>query len=127
MATRGAASAVSTIVGKVASVALSVGTTTYGVIAHQFDKPEIEAQLRTAMNQAFDEDWLELMRNRETGVLAGVYYLSVEIEGDRHRAVSRSLQSAPPKPVKAVPGKQRLEKQNVIEVPSGYLQQYLNE
>jgi hypothetical protein len=91
LATRGAASTVSAVVGKAASLIISVGATTFGVVAHQFDKPEMEGQLRTVLNQAFEEDWNQLLNDREGGVLAGVYYLSAVIEGNRLKIVSQPL------------------------------------
>lgn len=104
LAARGAASTVSSVVGKVAGVILSVGATTYGVIAHQSEKPDIEAQLRTAMNQAFAEDWQQLLNNRQTGVMAGAYYLSGVIETDRQQAVAQPLKPEAPSTVIVLPG-----------------------
>jgi hypothetical protein len=104
LAARGAASTISAVVGRVASMILSVGATTYGVVAHQFDKPEIEAQLRATMNKAFDEDWQVLMNNPHTGVMAEVNHLSSQIEGDRLKAVSMPHDLQPTSPSDASPG-----------------------
>ncbi len=109
LAARGAASTVSAVVGRVASLILSVGATTYGAVAHQFGKPEIEAQLRTTMNKAFDEDWQALMDNPHTGVLAEVHYLSGQIEGDRLKAVALPLDLEPVSPGVAIPAAPALQ------------------
>lgn len=77
----GAASAVSAMVGRVAGMGISLGVAVFSAIAHADERAETEAQLRTNLNAAFDEEWLELMRNPERGVLAGVHHLSGQIEG----------------------------------------------
>jgi hypothetical protein len=79
--TSGGASAASAIVGGVAGATISLGVAAFTAIARENDRPETEAQLRKNINAAFDEEWLELMRSPERGVLAGVYHLSGQIEG----------------------------------------------
>lgn len=81
LATSGGASAVSAMVGGVAGAAISLGVAAFNAIARENDRPETEAQLRKNLNAAFDEEWLELMRSTDRGVLAGVHHLSGQIEG----------------------------------------------
>lgn len=81
LATSGAASAVGAMVGRVAGTTLSLGVSLFTAVARANERPETEAQLRENLKAAFDEEWLELMRNTERGVLAGVYHLSGQIEG----------------------------------------------
>ncbi|MNX90769.1 hypothetical protein D3C86_1228290 [compost metagenome] len=81
LATRGGASAVSALVGGAAGAAISLGVAAFTAAARENERPETEAQLRKNLNAAFDEEWLELMRSPDRGVLAGVHQLSGQIEG----------------------------------------------
>ena len=121
LATRGAASTVSAVVGKAASLIISIGASTYGVVAHQFEKPEMEARLSAALNKAFEEDWNELLNDRDGGVLAGVYYLSAEIEGDRLKVLSRPLEIQLPSVSIPASGEPLFEEGNQPAVPVRYL------
>ncbi|MNT19848.1 hypothetical protein D3C72_1551280 [compost metagenome] len=80
LAPRGIASAVATAVGRVAGTLISVVATGYGVVTHNQQQPAMIEQLRVILNVALNEEWRELMENRKTGAMAGVYYLSGEIE-----------------------------------------------
>ncbi|TDF84796.1 hypothetical protein [Pseudomonas sp. H9] len=80
LAPRGIASAVASAVGRVAGALISVAATGYGVITHNQEQPQMIEQLRVILNVALNEEWRELMENRKTGAMAGVYYLSGEIE-----------------------------------------------
>ncbi|UVE19634.1 hypothetical protein NVV93_09790 [Pseudomonas sp. LS44] len=75
-----AASALGALVGRVAGSVISLGVAGFTALTRENERPATEARLRKNINAAFDEEWLNLMRNRETGVLAGVYYLSGQIE-----------------------------------------------
>lgn len=95
LAPRGVASAVATAVGRVAGMLISIGAAGIGAVAHESERPKMEAQLRKDLNTAFDEEWLGLMENRSNGVMAAVYHLSGHIEG--------SLAKTDTLPVKAEP------------------------
>lgn len=82
LAPRGIASAVASAVGRTAGALISVVATGYGVISHSQEQPAMVEQLRVILNVALNEEWRELMENRKTGAMAGVYYLSGEIEDD---------------------------------------------
>ncbi|MGB4074078.1 hypothetical protein [Pseudomonas sp.] len=77
----GAASAVSAMVGRVAGLGISLGVAVFTAIAHADERADTETQLRKNLTVAFDEEWRELMRSPERGVLAGVHHLSGQIEG----------------------------------------------
>ncbi len=102
VATRGASSSAAALMGKVAGMVLSVGVAGVGMVMHEYERPEMAVQVRQALNEAFDDAWLELLRNRRSGVLAGVYYLSEQVEGSLSQRVSLPLPaagiSAPGKP-----------------------------
>lgn len=82
MATSGAASAVSSMVGRVAGAAISLGVAAFSAMARVSDRPDAEAQLRHNLGAAFDEEWLELVHDPGRGVMAGVHHLSGHIERD---------------------------------------------
>ncbi|WP_397452911.1 hypothetical protein [Pseudomonas sp. NA-150] len=82
LAPRGVASAVAAAVGRAAGVMISVGMAGFGAIAHERDRPEMEALLRQNLQGALDAEWRALMENPNTGVLAGVNHLSGNIEGE---------------------------------------------
>ncbi|MGH8379460.1 hypothetical protein [Pseudomonas sp.] len=80
LAPRGIASAVSSAVGRVAGALISVVAAGYGAVTHSQEQPAMTEQLRVILNVALNEEWRELTENRKTGAMAGVYYLSGEIE-----------------------------------------------
>ncbi|MNO86028.1 hypothetical protein D3C76_774170 [compost metagenome] len=80
LAPRGIASAVASAVGRVAGALISVAAAGYGIVSHNQEQPAMIEQLRVILNVALNEEWRELMDNRKSGVMAGVYYLSGEIE-----------------------------------------------
>ncbi|NSX20075.1 hypothetical protein HTV13_09540 [Pseudomonas putida] len=91
LAPRGIASAVASAVGKVAGAMISVAAAGYGMITHDRDHPEMVEQLRVILNVALNQEWQELMENRQSGAMAGVYYLSGQVED--------SLLASAPRPV----------------------------
>ncbi|MBH3427440.1 hypothetical protein [Pseudomonas alkylphenolica] len=80
LAPRGIASAVASAVGRVAGALISVAATGYGIMSHNQEQPAMIEQLRVILNVALNQEWRELMENRKTGTMAGVYYLSGEVE-----------------------------------------------
>jgi hypothetical protein len=80
LAPRGIASAVASAVGKVAGAMISIAATGYGMMTHNRDQPQMVEQLRVILNVALNQEWQELMENRQSGALAGVYYLSGQVE-----------------------------------------------
>lgn len=82
LATSGGASATAAAVGGVAGMLISLGATGYGAIAHENERPRMEAQLRENLNAVLDGLWTHLMEDPATGVLAGVYHIAQQIEGN---------------------------------------------
>ena len=80
LAPRGAASAIAAAVGKAAGAMISVAVTGYGLITHDREQPQMVEQLRVILNVALNQEWQELMENRQSGAMAGVYYLSGQVE-----------------------------------------------
>ncbi|MHA6194790.1 hypothetical protein ACX3YG_10510 [Pseudomonas wadenswilerensis] len=81
LAPRGALSAVAAAVGKAAGMAISLASAGIGAMMHESDRPEMVEQLRVILNAALNEEWQNLMENHATGVMAGVWSLSGQIEG----------------------------------------------
>lgn len=76
----GGASAVGAAFGRVGSMMISLGAAAFGAIAHENERPEVEAQLRENLNAMLEDMWLSLMEDPATGVMAGVYYLAAQID-----------------------------------------------
>ncbi|AYC31578.1 hypothetical protein D3880_03835 [Pseudomonas cavernae] len=109
LATSGVASAVSAVLPRVAGMFISLGVAGFSAIAGENERSQTEAQFRQSLNAAFDEEWLELMRNPATGVLAGVYHLSGQIEGSLADSATLPLKFEPLPREAPVPGGQLLK------------------
>lgn len=104
MTTSGVASVIGTIAGRVAGTVISIGVAGFTAMARENERPAMETRLRTNLNAAFDEEWLELMRNPDTGIMAGVYHLSGQIEGSLGRTETLPIQFEPVPRVETLPG-----------------------
>ena len=80
LATVGGASAAAAMVGGIPGILISLGATGFGVVAHEKERPELEKQVRESLNAALDGLWHILTEDPATGVMAGVHYLSAEVE-----------------------------------------------
>ncbi|WP_256660947.1 MULTISPECIES: hypothetical protein [unclassified Pseudomonas] len=95
LATSGAASVVTSFMGRVAGPVLSLGFTGISAMLHEEGRADREATLRKSLNEAFDEEWLEMMRNPEVGVMAGVIHLSGQVEGSLTQIRTQPIQFQP--------------------------------
>ncbi len=86
-ASRSAVGAAAAVAGRVAGLMISVGVAGVRAVVHEHERPEMESQLRQNLNVAFDTAWLDLMKNPHTGVMAGVYAMSGQIEGNLVKTV----------------------------------------
>ncbi|MGH8353214.1 MAG: hypothetical protein ACRERY_06730 [Pseudomonas sp.] len=109
LATSGVASAASAMVGRVAGTVISIGVAAFRAIARESERPEMEAHLRKNLNAALDDEWLSLMESPATGVMAGVYYISGQIEGSLSRTDTLPAQLEPLPRVVPLPGEQPLQ------------------
>ena len=94
--TRGVAGAVSAMVGRAAGLVISLGTAGFTAMLRENERPRMEAQLRKNLSTAFDEKWQDLIRNPDTGVMAGVYQISGIIEGSLAKPVMLPARYEPP-------------------------------
>ncbi|SEI62243.1 hypothetical protein SAMN04244579_01410 [Azotobacter beijerinckii] len=117
LATSSVASVISTAVGRVAGAVISLGAAGFSAVVRENERPDMEAQLRKNLNAAFDEKWLDLMRNPDTGVLAGVYHISGRIEGGLAATVTPPLQSEPVPQGVPLPGEQPFHVESVTAKP----------
>lgn len=80
LAISGGTSAASGLVGGIAGAVISLGAAGFGAIFHESERKGIEAQLRETLSAAMDDMWHILMIDPNTGVTAGIYYVSGQIE-----------------------------------------------
>ncbi|MBA1204542.1 hypothetical protein G7009_22765 [Pseudomonas capeferrum] len=95
LAPRGIASAVAAAVGKAAGTVISVAVAGFGMMTHDREHAGMVEQLRVILNVALNEEWRELMDNRQSGVMAGVYYLSGQIEDSLRPAAFEAREQEP--------------------------------
>ncbi|MBW8327739.1 MAG: hypothetical protein K0M48_00810 [Thiobacillus sp.] len=107
--TSGGASAAAAAVGGGAGVIISFGAAAFGAIAHENERPRMEAQLRESLGLALDDMWLELVEDPATGVTAEVYYLSERIEGSLVKTLTHPAPFEPAPQGIPLPGDPPLE------------------
>ena len=93
LALSGGAGVAAAAVGGVAGLAISLGAAGFGAIAHESERPAMEAQLREDLNSALDAMWHSLMDDPVTGVMAGVYRIQVQIGRSLIEAHAQALES----------------------------------
>ncbi|MCM8594735.1 hypothetical protein [Accumulibacter sp.] len=87
-AASGLSSAAAAAIGGVAGAVISLGALGIGALAHESQRPEMEAELRASLNAALDDMWHSQMDDPTTGVLAGVNYLVQRIDEKLSRPVT---------------------------------------
>lgn len=93
--TSGGASAAAAVVGGIPGVIISLGAAGFGAMEHENESPKMEALLRENLNPVLDDMWLDLMEDPATGVMAGVYYISKQIEGSLAKTVTQPVEFEP--------------------------------
>lgn len=121
LATSGVASAAAALAGRAAGMLISLGAAGFSAMLRENDRPEMEVQLRQNLSITFDEEWLSLMENPATGVLAGVYYLSGKIEGSLGNSDRLPVKFESPPREAHLPGEQPLQGgSGVYDAPGDY-------
>ncbi|MCQ4347228.1 hypothetical protein NGA35_07265 [Pseudomonas stutzeri] len=92
--TQGVVGALAAVVGRVAGMAISLGSAAVTSLTREERRPQLEAQLRLNLQAAFEAQWQELLHDPDSGVLAGVRHLSGQIEGALDERLARSLEPA---------------------------------
>ncbi|HLD65777.1 MAG TPA: hypothetical protein VJA19_07025 [Pseudomonas sp.] len=98
LATSSAASVAGAVVGRVAGSVLSLGVAAFNAIARENERAQVEAQLRHNLSAALEQEWLAMLRNPDSGVLAGVYHLAGQIEGRLAAGGTRPITFESPQP-----------------------------
>ncbi|MNF31359.1 hypothetical protein D3C84_121200 [compost metagenome] len=111
IATRSVASAVAAAVGRVAGAVISVVSLGIGAMSNESDRPIAQAQMRQSLSAAFDKAWLGLMENEANGVMAGVNYISGQIQ----QGLVANL-SVMPQPVRTRPNEPALQREQRSDV-----------
>ena len=68
------------IVGEAVGLFISAGVTAWSAMSHERDKPEIESQLRAALDAGLEKMWRLLMEDPERGVLSPVNTMNRQLE-----------------------------------------------
>ncbi|MGA9962974.1 MAG: hypothetical protein WBP66_11570, partial [Azonexus sp.] len=89
------ASAAAAAVGGVAGMVISLGAAGFGVIAHENERSEMEAQLREELNPALDDMWHSLMEDPVIGVMGGVNHIAEQIEGSVASILTQPVRAQP--------------------------------
>jgi hypothetical protein len=92
----GGASAAAAAVGGVAGVVISLGAAGFGAMAHEKQRPEMEAQLRASLDAALGELWHDLVEDPDRGVMAGVYHIDSQIAEYLAPAMGDDASAGPP-------------------------------
>lgn len=108
-ASRGIASAAAAAAGRVAGMMISMGAAGIRAMAHESDRPEMEAQVRQNLGTAFDQAWLKLVKSPTTGVMASVLYLAGQIEGSLNKAIEMPVRFGPVPREVPLPGQESVQ------------------
>ncbi len=97
IALRGGGAAAAAIAGGGIGVVISAGFTAWSIIEHDKERPALEAELRESLRSALNETSRLLIEDRDHGVLASVYHMSLNIENHVWSApfVDRQLEEDP--------------------------------
>jgi hypothetical protein len=95
LAISGGTSAVAAAFGGIPGLMLSLGAASVGAAAHANERPKMEALLWENLNAALDDMYFSFMEDHETGVMAGVYYLSGQIEQSLAKTVALPVKLEP--------------------------------
>lgn len=95
LAASGGASVAAAAFGGVAGVMISLVSAGWGAMAHEEERPEMEARLRESLSTALDEMCFSLLEDPATGVMAGVFHLSGQIEASLARTIVQPVRLEP--------------------------------
>lgn len=95
LAVSGGASAAAAAVGGVAGVVISLGAAGFGALAHESERPAMEALLRENLDAALDDQWHALMDDPASGVMAAVDHIAGQIEESLARPEARPVAFPP--------------------------------
>jgi hypothetical protein len=94
---------------------ISMGAAGFRAMAHESDRPEMEAQVRQNLGTAFDQAWLKLVKSPTTGVMASVLYLAGQIEGSLTKAIEMPVRFGPVPREVPLPGQESVQDERTDE------------
>ena len=77
---RAGGGAAATVIGEALGLVVSAAVAAWSAISHDRQKPEIESQVRVALNDGLEQMWAILMEDPELGVMYPVNHMSGQIE-----------------------------------------------
>ena len=77
---RAGGGAAATVIGEALGMIVSAAVAAWSAVSHDQQKPEIESQLRAALNEGLDQMWEILLEDPELGVLYPINHMSEQIE-----------------------------------------------
>jgi hypothetical protein len=80
LAISGGTSAASALAGGIAGTVISLGAAGIGLVLHESERGDLEAQLRESLNAGLEEMWQSLVDDPARGVMAEVYHIAEQIE-----------------------------------------------
>jgi hypothetical protein len=95
LAISGGTSAVAAAFGGITGILISLGAAGVEAVAHENERPIMEALLRENLNAALDDMYFSFMEDHETGVMAGVFYISGQIEQSLAKTVALPVNLEP--------------------------------
>ena len=95
LAISGGTSAVAAAFGGITGILISLGAAGIEAVAYENERPKMEALLRENLDAVLDDMYFSFMEDHETGVMAGVLYLSGQIEQSLAKTVALPVNLAP--------------------------------
>jgi hypothetical protein len=95
LAISGGTSAVAAAFGGITGILISLGAAGVEAVVHENERPKMEALLRENLNAALDDMYFSFMEDHETGVMAGVFYISGQIEQSLAKTVALPVNLEP--------------------------------
>jgi hypothetical protein len=117
LAISGGTSAASALAGGITGSVISLGATVFGLIWHEAGRKEIEVELRETLTDSVADMWKSLMDNPDTGVAAGIYHLSDQIENRLPQTFTQPVQMDKLPPETPLPEKSPSSESSDIEEP----------
>lgn len=96
LAISGGSSAISALVGGIAGSVISLGAASVGVMLHESAREATESMLRESLAAGMDEIWHSLMEDPDSSVMAGINYLSDQIEKCCPRTFAQPVEQVMP-------------------------------
>ena len=120
LAKGGGAGAAAAAFGGVAGTVISLAVAGFDAVAHENQRPEMEAQLRKSLIAVADDMWFSLMYDPATGVMAGVRHISEQIDGGLTETLTQPVTTQPLPQEAPLPGEAGLrDERNDGEAPAG--------